>query len=300
MSVSTIIPFVNNVDTLDGAIASVLAIPACTQLLLVDDGSTDGSVAVARQWAMNDNRVQILQTDPPCPRGAGYARNLGIQHAQGTWITFLDADDYYLPNRFDTILNYKNDTFDYFLEAAYIIDLDQEISLLEKETINGVLAIHNPPINNKELFESVLRCSKTKNGVHINCISVKKSFLINNNLLFDETLKIGQDTLWKLTLFLTGKFQINNRTPSAIYHSGKSNRSNMDAYLRNTSRSQYTEALLKKSLFKNNISLKSKLFLLRIHLESDVLSKHNSSNSFNKKILKIYSTFNLIIKLLKG
>lgn len=60
------------------------------ELLLIDDGSTDGCFEVMREYARKDSRIQAFHTEN---RGAGPARNYGIDHASGDYIYFPDADD---------------------------------------------------------------------------------------------------------------------------------------------------------------------------------------------------------------
>lgn len=62
------------------------------ELLCVDDGSNDGSLELLKRYQSMDARIHIF-TQPN--QGAGVARNLGLQHAQGEYIAFLDADDYF-------------------------------------------------------------------------------------------------------------------------------------------------------------------------------------------------------------
>lgn len=60
------------------------------ELIFVDDGSTDNSVAILKNYAEKDNRIRILQQ---VNKGAGPARNNGMKHASGEYIIFLDCDD---------------------------------------------------------------------------------------------------------------------------------------------------------------------------------------------------------------
>jgi len=92
---SVIIPSYNYAEFLPAAIESVLAqTDQDFELLIVDDGSTDESVAVACAYA--DPRVRVLAQRH---RGIGAARNQGIRAARGRYIAFLDADDVWVPSK---------------------------------------------------------------------------------------------------------------------------------------------------------------------------------------------------------
>jgi glycosyltransferase involved in cell wall biosynthesis len=103
-SVSVIIIFLNAEGFIEEAIKSVLA-QTCPswELLLVDDGSTDSSTAIARHYASQfPHQIRYLEHQGHKNRGMSASRNLGIQHARGEFIAFLDADDVYLPQKLET------------------------------------------------------------------------------------------------------------------------------------------------------------------------------------------------------
>jgi glycosyltransferase involved in cell wall biosynthesis len=62
------------------------------QIILVNDGSTDQSLTIAEQYAQQDARIQVYSH--PTNQGQSAARNLGLMHATGEFISFVDADDY--------------------------------------------------------------------------------------------------------------------------------------------------------------------------------------------------------------
>lgn len=95
--VSVIMPFLNAQAHFAEAIDSVIDQSFTDwELLLIDDGSTDASPAMARDYALRDPRINVLSPDP-ARRGAAAARNRGIVAARGTYLCFLDADDLYDP-----------------------------------------------------------------------------------------------------------------------------------------------------------------------------------------------------------
>ena len=90
-TVSVVMPAFNVAPYLDAAVASVVA-QTCQdwELLIVDDGSTDGTAAVAEPWAGRDPRVRLFLKENA---GVSSARNLALAHATGAFIATLDGDD---------------------------------------------------------------------------------------------------------------------------------------------------------------------------------------------------------------
>jgi glycosyltransferase involved in cell wall biosynthesis len=101
--VSVVMNFLNAERFIKEAIESVCAQSYTRwELLLIDDGSTDGSTAIARNYAArNPNRIRYLEFPGHENRGASAARNLGILEACGEFVAFLDADDVWLPQRLE-------------------------------------------------------------------------------------------------------------------------------------------------------------------------------------------------------
>lgn len=99
--VSAIIIFLNEARFLQEAIDSVFAQTYDDwELLLVDDGSTDGSTAIARACAAQwPEKVRYLEHPGHTNRGMSASRNLGVRHARGRYISYLDGDDVWLPNK---------------------------------------------------------------------------------------------------------------------------------------------------------------------------------------------------------
>ncbi len=97
MRVSVVIPVHNGEKYLAQAIESVLPQTFRDfELLIVDDGSTDGSRAIMDRYARRDARIRILYQ---VNRGVSAAGNLGFEKARGEWVARLDADDLFLPDK---------------------------------------------------------------------------------------------------------------------------------------------------------------------------------------------------------
>jgi glycosyltransferase involved in cell wall biosynthesis len=116
--VSVVIIFWNAEQFLQEAIDSVLRQRyPCWELLLVDDGSTDGSTRIAGQSVeRNTKRVHYLEHPGHVNLGMSASRNLGIRWARGLYIAFLDADDVW----FDTTLQEQVATLEAYPEAAML------------------------------------------------------------------------------------------------------------------------------------------------------------------------------------
>ena len=91
-TISVIVPVYNAEKYLHRCIDSVLAQTYKDfELLLIDDGSKDSSGAICDEYAAKDTRVRVFHKENG---GVSSARNLGLDNAQGEWITFVDSDDY--------------------------------------------------------------------------------------------------------------------------------------------------------------------------------------------------------------
>ena len=101
LRISVIIPVYNAANYVEAAVASALQFAEVKEVVLVDDAGPDNSLAICQRLAAEEPRVKLYRHPGGLNRGAGRSRNLGIQMAREDLIAFLDADDRFLPNRFD-------------------------------------------------------------------------------------------------------------------------------------------------------------------------------------------------------
>lgn len=89
--ISFIIPIFNAEKYLSACITSLVCqTEKDLQIILVDDGSTDRSLAIAQEWAAKDARLEVYHQPNA---GQSAARNWGLKHAKGEYVAFVDADD---------------------------------------------------------------------------------------------------------------------------------------------------------------------------------------------------------------
>ena len=99
-TVSVVMPLFNSATFMERSIRSVLEQTfADFELVLVDDCSEDGSLALARELSLTDARIAVVAL--PANLGGGGARNAGIEAAAGRYIAFIDSDDMWLRNKLE-------------------------------------------------------------------------------------------------------------------------------------------------------------------------------------------------------
>lgn len=103
MSISIVIPAYRAEETISRAVGSCLTNSSTNlEIIVVDDGSLDGTGYIADELALRDPRVRVLHTEN---HGRSAARNTGVHAATGEWVAFVDADDTLLPGAVEAFEN---------------------------------------------------------------------------------------------------------------------------------------------------------------------------------------------------
>lgn len=106
--ISVIIPVYNVAEFLPQCLDSVVSQDyRSLQILLVDDGSTDGSGEICDQYAAADDRIQVIHQ---ANQGAGAAKNAGLRAAEGTYLSFVDSDDFLEPGAYREMVKTMEET----------------------------------------------------------------------------------------------------------------------------------------------------------------------------------------------
>lgn len=198
ISLSVIIPVYNCERFIEKAITSSLVQPEVTEIVVVNDGSTDGSLTIIKQLQEHSPIIQVHHHPNGGNKGRSASRNLGIQKATGDYIAFLDADDYYLENRFnnDFKIFASNSTCDGVYNAISAYFYRQPVSA--EEMLNELFTV-NQHVQPEALFDVLFN---GKYG-HFSIDGVtfkKKVFAVAG--LFNEELIVAEDTdlLWKIAI----------------------------------------------------------------------------------------------------
>jgi glycosyltransferase involved in cell wall biosynthesis len=101
LHIAVIIPVYNAGRFVEKAVASALAFPEVREVVLAEDASPDNSLAVCQGLLGTDPRIKLVRHPDGGNHGAGASRNLGYRQSSSPFVVFLDADDRFLPNRFD-------------------------------------------------------------------------------------------------------------------------------------------------------------------------------------------------------
>ena len=103
IKVSVIVPVYNTQDYLNECIDSVLNQSlADFELICIDDGSTDASLEILKDYEKKDNRIQVFSQKNS---GLAASRNAGLNVAQGEYVLFLDSDDYLKSDTLEKLYN---------------------------------------------------------------------------------------------------------------------------------------------------------------------------------------------------
>ena len=201
--VSIIVPVYNTEKYLKECVDSVLnQTMSDLELVLVDDGSTDSSGKICDEYVKYDNRVNCIHQPNG---GAGKARNTGIRAAVGEYLLFLDSDDYLNTDLLKQLLN-NNRTYDMlFFQFSCIkngkkTDIRQPLHLIVDQPLNFMIFNkRSKGIVKDSVFED------DSLAVYTTRILIRREFLLNNNILFNEELRLSEDRILLFEMLLSTK-----------------------------------------------------------------------------------------------
>ena len=168
--VSVIVPCYNSADHIYETLESILSQTFDNlEVIVVDDCSTDDSVAVAKQVQASDPRVRLYVQ--PSNGGVAKARNLALSKARGRYIAYLDSDDVWMPEKLDRQLTFMR-------KNGYGACFTSYLNVSEDGTMHNV--VHIPcELDYKHLLKNTVTCSHT---VMFDTLIVARSLLVMPDL----------------------------------------------------------------------------------------------------------------------
>ncbi|MED2983982.1 MULTISPECIES: glycosyltransferase [Bacillus cereus group] len=191
--ISIIVPVYNVEKFLSQCIDSILGQSFHNyEIILVNDGSQDGSKTICERYASNYEFIQVINKENG---GLSDARNTGLKIARGNYILFVDSDDYIAQNaltEINKVLEINPDIDVVFLEAAKVFEDGSIVPMndgYEKESIH------------KKTYEEVMRhISELAKFPGSACTKlIKRKLIIENDLYFEKGL-LSEDIDWVVQL----------------------------------------------------------------------------------------------------
>jgi glycosyltransferase involved in cell wall biosynthesis len=215
--VSVIVPVYNAANFLAKAVDSILIQPEVGEIVLIEDQSKDNSYQIAKQLSEQHAIIKLITHPNHVNRGASASRELGIEMASFPFVAFLDADDYYLPNRFNfepQIFEVHSDADGVYGATGFAYYSEDGKERYAKYNSTGLTTVDRavPP---DELFYVLSGISKKANGYfHLNALTIKKAAVAPNRAgNFNPNMGLHEDTEWIFRLSLKTKLY-----PGSIDH----------------------------------------------------------------------------------
>lgn len=203
--VTVIIAAFNASATIDRAINSALAEPEVSEIVVVDDDSSDDTIARARALDDGSGRIKVLSQDRN--RGPAAARNWALKESSAPWISILDADDFFLSGRIAGLLKFSNKA-DFVADDIWQVAEDHIAG--PRKSLLGDKLSEILTINFSEFVLSNVTKSKRQRG-ELGFIKplMRREFLLTHQIQYRENMRLGEDyELYARALALGAVFRL--------------------------------------------------------------------------------------------
>lgn len=283
--VSIILPIYNVEKFLDTCIQSVInQTLEDIEIILVNDGSTDNSLSICYKYQKKDKRIKVINKTNG---GVSSARNRGIQEANGTYIGFVDSDDWIEPEMYEKLYAKIDDINADVGMCNYVVDnngkstlkaLDTDAEVFEKKDIVDYLI---PNMIGQDSFNS-----KQQNVMGSVCrLIIKRKFIVDNKLMFKTDLALMEDLIFCVEAFL--KVDILSLVNGGYYHYVTNDNSALTSYRPNTIEERLEIHDYLRNLFeKESIYNKYRLRMNYRYIKMFIISISNEMRNDNPKSSK--------------
>ena len=189
--ISVVIAAYNAEKTISLAIQSSLAMDQVGEVILVDDCSADRTVAIAHMASADDPRLKIIQLESNS--GPAIARNRAIESATMPFIAILDSDDFFGPERFNTLLSDQDD-WDFCADNILFVDdlksADQYDKFETRTTRSCIIDFHTFVVGN------ISTRGQLRSELGFLKPVIRRSFLVENGIKYPEDCRLGEDFIF--------------------------------------------------------------------------------------------------------
>jgi glycosyltransferase involved in cell wall biosynthesis len=195
--VSVVMPVFNAERYVKEAVESAVNLPEVGEVIMIDDASTDASLAICRQLEKQHQKIRVILHADGKNGGVAASRNLGISQARFDYIAFLDADDYYLPNRFkkEKELFLTNPGVDGVYGCTQAMFENEHVRQVFLERYKGERTTVQKDVPPNVLYKTLLFGGFGR--FHTTAITLHKRAFQKAGGLFNKALRHGEDTeLW--------------------------------------------------------------------------------------------------------
>lgn len=190
--VSIIVPVYNTAWNLDRCIQSLInQTYANIEIILINDGSNDGSLEICQNYAANDKRIVVIDKENS---GVSDTRNLGILKASGEYISFVDSDDWVNESYIENF-NIERINVDRFIAVQGII-----YDVVNRDTQNVMFEYPSLKLAIPESIAEIRRYKIFNNGCPVAKLFSKR-VIVENNILFNLRLSLNEDHLFVLDYY---------------------------------------------------------------------------------------------------
>ena len=232
VKLSVIVPVYNGEAYIDRAMESILGqTEAALEVVAVNDGSKDKSLEKLRGWEVKDSRVRVIDKEN---EGVSIARNVAMEAARGTYLTFLDVDDYLESDAYSRVIAVLEDTKAQACLCSFFDENEKQKipvllpwdtgTLLEKkdiwdQLIPWMIKVYPEDGIEGNIFGSVWR------------LFLRKDVWEQTQVTFDAGLKIAEDFDFCIHLF--SKLQTIGIVKEPLYHYIRWEQTTLSVYRKN-------------------------------------------------------------------
>ena len=297
--ISLIVPFYNCKNYLEDCIKSLINQDYDNiEIILINDGSTDLSIDIAKKYAEKDKRIRVVEQENS---GVSVARNKGMELAKGEYIAFVDADDFIEKNYI---------SFLYGLITNNNVDISVSLGIRKfdkygrekktKEQMQQSIILDKIKATEELLYYNI--------GVQPFNKLISRNLINKNNIKFEESIAYGEDFIFNIDCFINANavavgdkiiynYRVDNENSAMTKLKPRMIKDNIKA-----------QDIIKNKIEKRNINLKKACCYAKWHTYCDCLNtivgcgeKKKYKNEYNmlKNICKKYAIYGLKAKISK-